>query len=104
MPHFRGKGLPLVVSKADSGEITVLTDRRLLALVDRQIVVDLGWEEVASGGPVPEEMARMLCGELSKLELNELSVLDATGHSHLIHLHAGADYLLIWSAVLALAR
>jgi hypothetical protein len=78
----------------------LLTTKRLIWSAQGSLS-SLLWGDIALGWQPPEKSAQIVRGELSKNDISDLEVFDASGRRHVIQVEPGEPYYMIWSAILA---
>ena len=93
----------LVVNYRGASGWCLLTTKRLIWL-NQGLVDSLPWEEITLAQQPPEKAARITREQLSKGDITELEVFDASGGRNVIHIEAGEPYYIVWSAILAFSN
>lgn len=93
----------LLVNYQGSSGWTLLTTQRLVWF-HQGVVSSLRWEEVTLAQQPPEKAAQIIREELSKDDITELEIFDASERKYTIKIEAGEPYYIIWSAILAFSN
>lgn len=93
----------LLVNHREASGWCLLTTKRLI-WCNQGMVNYLPWEEITLVQQPPERAAQIIREELSKDDITELEVFDASGGKRVIEIEAGEPYYIMWSAILAFSK
>lgn len=98
---FKDSEEPLMAYFSDKSSWALATTERFLWLCEEG-VKDLEWREIQDAGPTEEQWRQLERGEISKLDLQVLILLDGNDRQYQILIKPGGGYSLMWSLLTAL--
>jgi hypothetical protein len=85
------------------GSWCLLTTEHLIWCEEGKVTC-LPWHDVRGAQQPPRQAAQIVLEEITKDEISDLEVFDSQDQKYTLRVHAGSDYYIVWSGIIALAN